>query len=143
MRHAVTGPHRHRPTRRSVAVVVLVVLVAVGCGGDKPGPAGGAADLRQAVLGKWAAAGDQPAGRGQTHEVTPDKWVASTPAGTVTYTYTLDGDQLAQRAGSSPPTKSRVRVEGDTMTLTLKKEENTHLYGRETGEVVTRLQRAK
>lgn len=142
MPHVVSGPCR-RSAQRSVAAVVLVALVAVGCGGDKPGPAGGAADLRQTVLGKWVAAGDQPAGKGQTHEVTPDKWVANTPAGTVTYTYTLDGDQLVQRAGSSPPTKSRVRVEGDSMTLTLRKEENTHLYGREAGEVVTRLQRVK
>ncbi|MBY0514614.1 MAG: hypothetical protein K2P78_11960 [Gemmataceae bacterium] len=63
--------------------------------------------------------------------------------GTVTYTYTLDGDQLVQRVGSSPPMKSRVRVEGDTMTLTLRKEEHKDLYGQQTGEVVTRLQRVK
>lgn len=109
----------------------------------KDGSPRGEADHRQAVLGKWIQIDDKPGAKETTLEITPEKLIANTPAGTVTFTYTLTGDQLVQSPGQGPPLKARVRVDGDVLTTTTRKEENKHLYGSDTGAVVTRYKRVE
>lgn len=137
--------------------LMLMALALPGCSRDKgssskDGKQGGQTDLRQAVLGKWAIISDNPAEKDTTLEITADKWVWNNPGSlakdvtTITFTYTLSGDQLERTAVSkfkSSPTKSKIQVAGDIMTETIMKEDNKHLYGSDKGAVVTKYQRVK
>ena len=138
----LSNRQRRTPVLVGVALTVFA-LASAGCGGGKDGSPRGEADLRQAVLGKWIQVDDKPGAKETTLEVTSEKLVANTSFGTVTFTYTLTGDQLVQSDGRGPPIKTRVRVDGDVLTTTTRKEENQHLYGSDTGEVVVRYRRVK
>lgn len=134
----------------SGSALALLVLTVTGCNVEKGGgKQNSQTDLPKAVLGKWGIISDNPTEKDTTLDITPKKWVWNNPASlatqikTMTFTYTISGDQLTQKQGKLPPIKSKIHIADDVMTITLRKEENRHLYSQDTGEVVTKYERVK